>query len=200
MSIAFIITILVSYLVGSIPFGIIISRLGGFQDPRKVGSGNIGATNMLRSAGKLPALLTLLCDGLKGVAAILLARYILQESTDSLIVFAGIFSVFGHMAPIWLKFKGGKGVATAFGVLFAWNLWFGGMIALTWSLVFAATRFSSLAALIGLSMTIPLSILFVRDPHTPVVFAILFFVIAWKHRANIRRLLKGEELRFGKKE
>jgi glycerol-3-phosphate acyltransferase PlsY len=184
------------YLLGSIPFGVLITRAAGVGDLRKVGSGNIGATNVLRTGRKDLALLTLLGDGGKGLVAVLIARTLWGHDAD---VLTGAAAFVGHLFPIWLGFKGGKGVATFFGVMLAAAWPVGALAALTWILVFAVSRISSLGALCAAA----LSILFALGlQQRPAIVALAIFMAALiyiRHHANIGRLLKGQEPRFGRK-
>jgi glycerol-3-phosphate acyltransferase PlsY len=184
------------YLLGSIPFGLVVTRLGGAGDIRQVGSGNIGATNVLRTGRKDLALLTLLGDGGKGIVAVLLARHFFGETAAAL---AGGAAFLGHLFPVWLGFKGGKGVATFFGVMLtaAWPV--GVMTAITWLAVAALMRLSSLAALTAVALA-PLFAL-ATDQATPMVvlaafMAVLVFV---RHKDNIARLRTGTEPKIGAK-
>ena len=183
---------LFGYLLGSIPFGLLITRAAGLGDVRKIGSGNIGATNVLRTGNKGLAVLTLLLDGLKGTAAVLVAgRY----GTELAIV-AGLFAFLGHLFPVWLNFKGGKGVATYLGVL-AGLMWKVALIfAAVWLAVAILLRFSSLAALTA-AVAAPLSLLFMGYQDFAFVFALMSIIVVIKHRTNISRLIAGTESRIG---
>lgn len=187
------------YLLGSIPFGMIATRLGGAGDIRKIGSGNIGATNVLRSGRKDLAAITLIGDAGKGVVAVLLARW-LTNDTPAMVAIAGGAAFVGHLFPVWLKFKGGKGVATFYGVLLtaAWPV--GVLAALTWLAVAALLRLSSLAALVAAALAAPFA--FATDSPRPMVVLCLFMavLIFIRHKDNIRRLLKGQEPKIGAKE
>jgi acyl phosphate:glycerol-3-phosphate acyltransferase len=186
-----IVAAVVGYLLGSIPFGLVLSRLAGYGDIRAVGSGNIGATNVLRTGNKGLAALTLLLDIGKGFAAAALARHWGEPAALA----GGLAAVLGHLYPVWLGFRGGKGVATALGVLAA-LAWPVALIAVAvWLGIAAATRYSSLAALVGAAaaaITAP----FLADRATAVLIAVLALVIILRHRANIARLIAGRESRI----
>jgi glycerol-3-phosphate acyltransferase PlsY len=181
------------YLLGSIPFGLILTRLAGTQDVRTIGSGNIGATNVLRTGRKGLAAATLLCDMLKGTAAVLVTHHFFGPD---LAILAGIGAFLGHLFPVWLKFRGGKGVATYIGVLLAlaWPaaLAFGAI----WLLAAAVTRYSSLAALIASAAT-PVILWLNKDLQEAQVFLLLTILIFFTHRANIARLIEGTEGKIG---
>jgi len=184
------------YLLGSIPFGVIITRLAGVGDLRKVGSGNIGATNVLRTGRKDLALLTLLGDGGKGAVAVLISHKLFGHDAD---VLAGGAAFVGHLYPVWLGFKGGKGVATFFGVMIA-AAWPVGLLAgATWIGVFALTRISSLSALVAAVLVIPIALLLHQREAILVLAFFMMVLIYLRHHANISRLLKGQEPRFGAK-
>jgi glycerol-3-phosphate acyltransferase PlsY len=182
---------LVGYLIGSIPFGLLLSRLAGLGDIRKIGSGNIGATNVLRTGSKSLAALTLVCDAGKGVAAVL----IMGQWGQELALIAGFFSVIGHNFPLWLKFRGGKGVATTLGVLLA-LAWPVGLIACAvWLAVAIAFRYSSLAALAALAVA-PAAMYVLSDTKQTVVAALLAVLGMARHHTNIGRLIRREEARI----
>ena len=184
------------YLVGSIPFGVLVTRWGGAGDVRAIGSGNIGATNVLRTGRRDLAALTLLGDAGKGVIAVVAARALWGETAGAL---AGGAAFIGHLFPVWLGFKGGKGVATALGIMLA-AAWPAGLMALaTWLLVLAAFRISSLSALAAAALS-PVYAALVHA-GSPVRSLILFaaVLVVLRHRANIGRLLKGEEPRVGRR-
>jgi acyl phosphate:glycerol-3-phosphate acyltransferase len=182
------ITAILAYLCGSIPFGLLLSRAAGLGDIRKIGSGNIGATNVLRTGNKKIAGLTLLCDMAKGLIPVLVARYLSIPAGAEI---AGFAALAGHVFPVWLGFKGGKGVATCCGILLGWS-WPVALIALAaWVLVFVTKRISSLSALSAALIAIPAAY-YVASALLPAVL-ILAAIIWLTHRANILRLLKGEE-------
>lgn len=185
------------YLLGSIPFGLILARAAGLGDIRAIGSGNIGATNVLRTGNKGLAAATLLLDAAKGSLAVLLFTQVLDVGAVAPLV-AGFAAVLGHNFPLWLKFKGGKGVATTLGVLaaVAWPVCL--LACLTWLAMAVLFRISSLAALIGLAAA-PFYALALADPGIALLAALLAILGMIRHHANIRRLLKGEEPRIGQK-
>jgi len=183
------------YLLGSIPFGLVLTRLAGLGDIRTIGSGNIGATNVLRTGRKGLALATLLLDGGKGAIAAALAWALLGDMAG---LAAGSAAVLGHNFPVWLGFKGGKGVATTLGVLLvtAWPVGVGAI--LTWLVVAGIFRISSLAALVALAAS-PVYAWALGKPEHALAFAVLALLGFVRHKANIVRLLKGEEPRIGRK-
>jgi glycerol-3-phosphate acyltransferase PlsY len=186
--------LVLGYLLGSIPFGLFFSLASGAGDVRKIGSGNIGATNVLRTGKKWAAAATLLCDAAKGAAAVLLARYFL----DGYETFAAFGAVLGHLFPVWLKFKGGKGVATYLGVCFALYWPVGLLVAATWLGAALVWRISSLSALIAIALSSGYFLLFGLYPYAALALP-LSLLIYWMHRENIRRLLQGTEPHIGKK-
>ncbi|MGO4682693.1 glycerol-3-phosphate 1-O-acyltransferase PlsY [Hyphomicrobium sp. 2TAF46] len=187
--------LVIGYLLGSIPFGLLLTRAAGLGDIRQIGSGNIGATNVLRTGNKGLAAATLLLDAAKGAVAVWIARYYLGETPAML---AGLAAFIGHIFPVWLGFKGGKGVATYLGVLaaLAWQcaLVFAGL----WLAVAAVTRISSLAAIIA-TIASPVAAWVLGDADLAAVVALMSLIILIKHRANIERLMAGEEPRIGSK-
>jgi glycerol-3-phosphate acyltransferase PlsY len=190
----FVIAAFVGYVAGSIPFGLLLTKIAGAGDIRAIGSGNIGATNVLRTGRKGLAAGTLLLDALKGAAVVLLGA---TQSVDIAAV-AGLAAVLGHNFPVWLKFKGGKGVATTVGVLIAISWPVGAALCSTWLAVFAISRYSSLAALIALAAS-PFYAYFMSNISVTILAAILGALGIVRHHANIRRLLRGEESRFTRK-
>ncbi|NOT18010.1 MAG: glycerol-3-phosphate 1-O-acyltransferase PlsY [Sulfuriferula sp.] len=195
-----IVTVLIlAYLLGSLSFAVLVSRALSLPDPRSHGSGNPGATNMLRTGRKSAAVLTLLGDMAKGVLAVWLAGYAVSHFALPVeLVYGAALAVFlGHLYPIFFGFKGGKGVATALGVLFALSLWLGLACLLTWALVFVVTRISSLAALVA-TLVAPIFAYFMMDTAAVLALLVLTALIFWRHRANIARLLAGQEGGFKK--
>jgi glycerol-3-phosphate acyltransferase PlsY len=189
------VTAVLAYLLGSVPFGVLIARALGLGDLRRIGSGNIGATNVLRTGNKGAAAATLLLDGAKGAVAVLAARHFAGESAAML---AGLAAFLGHLYPVWLGFRGGKGVATFLGVMLALAWPVGLAACATWAAVAAAFRFSSLAALAA-AASAPLWLLLL-GPHQAVWLALALAALVFlRHRANIARLLEGTEPRIGAK-
>jgi glycerol-3-phosphate acyltransferase PlsY len=184
------------YLLGSIPFGLVVTRALGLADPRTIGSGNIGATNVLRTGSKAAAAGTLLLDGAKGAAAVLVARTI--AGADDAAQAAGIAAFLGHLYPVWLGFKGGKGVATFFGVTLALSLPVGALAALTWVLTAAVTRYSSLSAIVASAMS-PVYALLFGYPTGLLITTVLCTLIYTRHGANVKRLREGTEPKIGQK-
>lgn len=187
---------LFGYLLGSIPFGLVLTKLAGLGDIRKVGSGNIGATNVLRTGSRKLAAATLLLDGAKGAVALLIAGI----WGPDMAVLAAAGAMLGHCFPIWLKFNGGKGVATALGILIA-IAWPVGLLACaTWLAVAALFRYSSLAALAALALA-PVYAWYLADPQRMQLALFIAFLVWLRHRSNIVRLLRGQESRInlGKK-
>ena len=186
-------SLVLSYLLGSIPFGVILTRLGGAGDLRTIGSGNIGATNVLRTGRKGLAAATLLLDMAKGAVAVLLVASLFPG--NPLLAAAGAF--IGHCYPIWLRFKGGKGVATTLGVLLALDLVVGAVACAAWAAAAFLFRISSLAALLAM-VAAPVAAHVLSLPAVRDVAVLIAVLVIVRHHANIRRLLKGEEPRIGK--
>ena len=183
----YLIIIVISYLLGSIPFGLILTKLFLKKDIRNIGSGNIGATNVLRSGNKLLGYSTLVLDILKAILPVIYVKFNYPD-----LIYISSLSVFlGHVFPIWLKFRGGKGVATYVGILFSINLIYGLVFGLTWITIFLFSKYSSLSSLIG-SLSIPVY-LFIINGGQIVFFIIMFVLIFYTHRENIKRLKNKEE-------
>src|SRR5882672_4629179 len=189
--------ILLAYLLGSIPFGLLLTKLAGLGDIRQIGSGNIGATNVFRTGNKALAALTLFLDGAKGAVAVLLAGMMQdlgEHIPPELVAFAGLAALLGHLFPVWLKFKGGKGVATTVGIITALAWPAGLMVMATWILVVKVSHYSSLAALVSIGLAPAFMLAFGRADilWLPVVLGAFVF---WKHSTNIQRLMQGTESR-----
>jgi len=187
-----ILPVAVGYLLGSIPFGMVMTRLAGLGDIRHMGSGNIGATNVLRTGHKGIAALTLLLDGGKGALAVLL----FASAGADVAMLAGAAALLGHIFPIWLKFKGGKGVATALGILLAATFNVGALACLTWLIIAFFTRYSSLAALIAVALA-PYFAWALDAPDTALLAVFIAPVVWIRHLENLRRLLSGDEMKIG---
>ncbi len=185
----------IGYLLGSIPFGILLARVMNLGDLRQIGSGNIGATNVLRTGNKKAAALTLLFDGGKGAAAVLLARCLGGEGAAQA---AALFAFFGHCFPVWLGFKGGKGVATFIGIALAIAWPVGLLVCLTWLIVAVVSRYSSLSALLAAGMS-PVYAFATGYHQLFILFVLLAILIYWRHWENIKRLRSGEESKIGQK-
>lgn len=183
------------YLLGSVPFAVIVSRAFRLADPRSFGSGNPGATNVLRSGSKAAALLTLLGDAAKGWLAMFIAAKV--GAGDTAIAVAGLSAFLGHVFPFTLGFKGGKGVATALGVLLGFSGVLAGTTAAVWLTVVVFTRYSSLAALVAASAAPLLTWWLLENIETTVTVALMCAVLIYRHQGNIRKLLAGSEGRIG---
>ena len=179
---------IISYLMGSIPFGFILTKIFLKKDIREIGSGNIGATNALRTGNKALGYSTLILDILKAVIPVIYVKIFYQE----FLYIASLCAFLGHVFPIWLKFKGGKGVATYLGILFAINFYFGIVFIISWFITFFISKFSSLSSLIG-AASIPIYLLFLSQFDQVVFFTIMFVLIFFTHRENIKRLKNKEE-------
>ncbi|MDC0982082.1 glycerol-3-phosphate 1-O-acyltransferase PlsY [Candidatus Pelagibacter sp.] len=179
---------IVSYLMGSIPFGLILTKIFLNKDIREIGSGNIGATNALRTGNKLIGYSTLMLDIAKAIIPVIFVKI----NYPDLIYIASLCAFLGHVFPIWLKFKGGKGVATYVGILFSINLLLGIIFAASWGIIFLMFRYSSLSSIIG-SISIPIYILITDQTSNAIFFGIMFVLIFFTHRENIKRLKNKEE-------
>lgn len=192
---ALIVSLMIGYLSGSVPYGLLLTRMAGLGDVRQIGSGNIGATNVLRTGNKKLAAVTLLLDALKGTVPVVLANHFLGLEAALL---AGLGAFLGHLYPVWLRFKGGKGVATLAGISlgFSWHVLL--PFAIVWIAIAYFTRFSSLAALTASVLT---TITLFAVGETPIggLFVVLTALVFWKHRQNIERLLSGNESKIGQK-
>ena len=179
---------IISYLMGSIPFGLILTKIFLKKDIREIGSGNIGATNALRTGNKLIGYSTLILDVLKAIVPVLYVKINLPDA----VYVSALCAFIGHMFPVWLKFKGGKGVATYLGILFSLNIIFGLVFGICWLIIFFISKYSSLASLIG-SLSIPVYILILEDLENVFFYVIMFILIFFTHRENIKRLKNKEE-------
>lgn len=190
-----IIAIVASYFIGSIPFGLIIAKYFGAGDIRQMGSGNIGATNVVRTSGKKLGIITLLLDAGKGVCCVLAVRYF--DNTNMLaIVLAASFSVIGHCFPVWLKFKGGKGVATTIAVYWAVSWPLGLFVSGAWLFIFSVSRIVSVSSIMSLALAPSLTVIFASTEIFLMSLG-LCILVAIRHKENIERLFKGEELPVG---
>ena len=179
---------IISYLMGSIPFGFILTKFFLKKDIREIGSGNIGATNALRTGNKLIGYTTLLLDITKAVVPVMYVKINYPE----LIYISSLCAFLGHVFPVWLKFKGGKGVATYVGILFVINFFLGIIFCISWGIIFLISRYSSLSSLIG-SLIIPVYIFFIGEFNNVFFFGIMFILIFYTHKENIKRLKNKEE-------
>tara|TARA_B110000467_G_scaffold3695_1_gene3147 strand:+ start:90 stop:680 length:591 start_codon:yes stop_codon:yes gene_type:complete len=182
-----------SYLLGSIPFGILVSKVFGLGNLRDIGSGNIGATNVLRTGNKLAALITLILDGLKGVLVVVVARFISEDAA----ITASIFVIIGHIYPVWLRFSGGKGVATFIGAILALSFVTGLLVCFIWIIIALVFRYSSLSAIVS-SASAPIGVFLFYDNEALVVTLFMTVLIWYRHKDNIRRLIDGSEAKIGK--
>lgn len=188
-------TAVLGYLLGSIPFGVLVTRAMGLGDLRQIGSGNIGATNVLRTGNKGAALATLLLDGGKGAVAVLIARWLLAEDAAQL---AGLAAFLGHLFPVWLGFRGGKGVATFLGVFLALNFVVGAAVCLTWLASAVIGRVSSIAALVAAALS-GLWVMLLTDGSLLLLSLILTVLVYVRHAENLKRIKAGTEPRIGQK-
>ncbi|MFM7029142.1 MAG: glycerol-3-phosphate 1-O-acyltransferase PlsY [Chakrabartia sp.] len=186
--------LIIGYLLGSIPFGVVLTRAFGAGDLRQIGSGNIGATNVLRTGRKGLAAATLILDALKGVMAVILCRLV----DPGLVLIAGAAAFFGHLYPVWLGFKGGKGVATLLGLCLVLDWQVGLVFALVWLGGMVLTRISSVGGMAA-AVAAPIAAYAFGSPPLAAMLAILAVAVLWKHKANIQRLMAGTEPRIGKK-
>ncbi|GAA5264160.1 acyl phosphate:glycerol-3-phosphate acyltransferase [Acidiphilium sp. MT5] len=191
---SFLAAAVLGYALGSVPFGLLLTRWAGLGDIRAIGSGNIGATNVLRTGKKGLAALTLLLDGGKGAAAVLIMTFAAHGPTPAAI--AGLFAVLGHLFPVWLRFKGGKGVATGLAVLLAFSFPVGLAACALWLIYAVWKKISSLAALMAFAMAPILALIIGIAPSKTLVILLISALIFFKHRANIARLRAGTEPRI----
>ena len=178
----------ISYLIGSIPFGFLLTKIFLKKDIRKIGSGNIGATNALRTGNKLIGYTTLILDIIKAIIPVIYVKINFPE----LVYVASLCAFLGHVFPIWLKFKGGKGVATYVGILFSINIILGVVFVISWALIFLIFKYSSLSSIIA-ALSIPVYLLIINETNSVVFFSIMFVLIFFTHRENIKRLINREE-------
>lgn len=191
--------VILCYFIGSLSFAVIVSRACGLPDPRSYGSGNPGATNVMRTGKKMAAVLTLLGDGAKGWVAVFLAQLLApQWGVDAIGVAAAALAAFlGHLYPVFFGFKGGKGVATAAGIMLALNVWLGLVVLATWLTVFAISRISSISALVA-AVSAPIYAAFFLNQQTVGLLLLISALLIWRHRSNIRNLWQGKESGFKK--
>ena len=183
-----ILIISISYLMGSIPFGLILTKFFLKKDIREVGSGNIGATNVLRTGNKLIGYLTLILDVLKAAVPVLYIKFNFPE----LVYITSLSAFIGHVFPVWLKFKGGKGVATYVGILFSLNYFLGIVFVVSWLVIFFISKYSSLGSILS-SLVVPIYIFFNSSYQNQYFFIIMFVLILYTHRENVKRLINKEE-------
>ena len=196
LSFSTIIVIIVAYGIGSIPFGLIFTKLSGRGDIRNIGSGNIGATNVLRTGSRKLATLTLVFDAGKGATAVLVATHLTNTALTAL---AAVLVVLGHCFPVWLKFKGGKGVATSLAALATLDIHIGGLFVSVWVTTAFVSRYSSLAALLAITACVGAGFLVLDDITAQVAITLLGALVWSRHHANIGRLITGKETRIGNK-
>ena len=191
----------VAYLIGSLSFAVIVSKAMGLGDPRSYGSKNPGATNVLRSGNKKAAVLTLLLDALKGYGPVALAQYFSFELgfEDTTIAFVGVAAFLGHLFPVFFRFQGGKGVATAASVLLAFEPLLGGGVLLTWIVIAAAFRYASLASVVAAVVAPFMMLMFFDRPSVALAVSVMSLLLIWRHWRNIMKLLTGKESRIGEK-
>ena len=179
---------IISYLMGSIPFGLLLTKIFLNKDIRKIGSGNIGATNALRTGNKTIGYLTLFFDVIKAVVPVIYVKFYFPE----FLYISSLCAFLGHVFPVWLKFKGGKGVATYVGILFSINIYFGFVFIITWVITFTLSKFSSLSSLTA-SIAVPIYLLILTQFNQVIFFTTMFVLIFFTHKENIKRLINKEE-------
>ncbi|MDE1164528.1 MAG: glycerol-3-phosphate 1-O-acyltransferase PlsY [Pseudomonas sp.] len=187
--------LVIGYLLGSIPFGLVLTRMAGLGDLRSIGSGNIGATNVLRTGNKTLAVATMLLDAFKGTAAVLICDHLFGAEAGML---AGFAAFIGHLFPIWIGFRGGKGIATYIGILLGLAPLMAGLFAVIWIAFAYFTRYSSLSALVA-TLVIPVALWILGPEKLAAVMTLMTVIAWWKHKANIARLLAGTESKIGSK-
>lgn len=194
--------IILAYLLGSISFAVITSWIFKLPDPRTFGSKNPGATNVLRSGNKAAAVLTLLGDAGKGWVVVILAQFLapVLELDNKIIAAVGLIVFLGHIWPVFFRFKGGRGVATAIGVVLGLNLWSGLLAIITWIIVALIWRFSSLSALVAAAFTPVYAWIFLGSEESTLVILVISLLIIWRHKSNITNLIAGKETRIGKRD
>jgi glycerol-3-phosphate acyltransferase PlsY len=188
-------SLVIGYLLGSVPFGLILTRMAGLGDVRKIGSGNIGATNVLRTGNRTLAAATLLLDAFKGTAAVLIAYKLFGEEAG---ILAGFAAFIGHIFPVWIGFKGGKGVATYIGVLLGLAPLMAAVFVVIWLALAFITRYSSLSALVA-TLVIPVALWLLGAEKIAAAMAVMTAISWWKHKTNIARLVAGTESKIGAK-
>jgi glycerol-3-phosphate acyltransferase PlsY len=200
------IAFLLAYLIGSLSFAVIVSKLMGLPDPRSYGSNNPGATNVLRSGSKVAAVLTLLLDALKGyVPTVLVAHFAFElglqerDTADTVIAFVGVAAFLGHLFPVFFRFQGGKGVATALGVLLAYEPMLGGLTLAVWLVMALVFRYSSLASILSAVLAPVFTLLIFDRPIIAVAVACMSLLLVWRHWRNILKLMAGQESKIGAK-
>ncbi|MDD3267088.1 MAG: glycerol-3-phosphate 1-O-acyltransferase PlsY [Burkholderiales bacterium] len=200
MSYNFYYMLLASYLLGSLSFAIIVSKVMKMDDPRSYGSQNAGATNVMRSGNKKAAIFTLLGDLVKGLLVVLIAKYLTKDFVggDALVGICGVLVVIGHILPVFFKFKGGKGVATAIGVLLGFNPLLALLLAITWLIVFKLSKLSGLAAIVATALAPLYAYLLMGNNAYFGATLFISFIVIYKHKDNLIRMIKGEELGFKK--
>ncbi|MBL0848515.1 MAG: glycerol-3-phosphate 1-O-acyltransferase [Candidatus Liberibacter ctenarytainae] len=188
-----IISIITGYILGSIPFGLLLTQISGIEDIRHIGSGNIGATNVLRTGNKKLAFMTLICDAIKAVVAIIIISILFNNKAGEL---AGFATFIGHIFPVWLKFKGGKGISTYIGILISLKPSMIIFFAIIWILCFLITRYSSISSLLSTSLITITFWVILPETNLPIIFTLMMIIIYWTHLDNIKRLISGSETKI----
>jgi glycerol-3-phosphate acyltransferase PlsY len=187
--------IISAYLCGSVPFGLLLTKYAGLGDIREIGSGNIGATNVMRTGNKKLAIATLILDGLKGSVVVVIAKY---YAPNWIVLLCGVAAILGHIFPVWLKFKGGKGVATTIAVYWVWLLPLGIFVSIAWLILFHMTRMSSMASILSISLANVVAAIY-GDGLTFLASMFITVLVIYRHKENIKRILRGEEKPFSTK-